>query len=148
MEIKLPPDFKEFLKLLHSHKVRYLLIGGYAVVYYGYVRATNDIDIWVDRTPENAERVIAVLKEFGVGATESLADLLLKENQVIRLGVPPLRVEILTTISGVDFEHAYSNRVIDIMDGVEVKIINLDHLKINKRASGRLKDLADLEYLP
>lgn len=148
MEIKLPPDFKEFLRLLNSHKVEYLLIGGYAVSYHGYPRATNDIDIWIAVHPDNAARMVAVLHEFGFGLAEISAELFLKVPSIVRMGYPPMRIEVTTSISGVAFEQCYAERVTDTLDGVEASIISLAHLKQNKQASGRLKDLADLEYLP
>jgi hypothetical protein len=146
--IRLPPDFKEFLQLLNSHQVEYLLIGGHAVGYYGYPRATADMDVWIARHSQNAERVVAVLKEFGFGVPELSTDLFLKEDQVIRMGVAPVRLEILTTISGVEFEECYTERTRDVIDGVDINLISLKHLKLNKQASGRYKDLADLEHLP
>jgi hypothetical protein len=146
--VHLPPDFKEFLQLLNSHQVEYLLIGGYAVGYHGYPRATADMDIWIAIRPENAEKVVKVLREFGFGVEGLTPDLFLKEEQIIRMGVPPVRIEILTTISGVSFEECYTERKVDTLDGVEVNLISLAHLKENKKASGRHKDLDDLENLP
>lgn len=143
----LPQDFKDFLKLLNSKQVEYLLIGGYAVGYYGYARATADIDIWIAIHPNNAQKIVAVIREFGFGNEEVSEKLFLEENKVIRMGMPPLRIEVLTTISGVDFEECYPERNIDLLDEIEVNIISLKHLKVNKKANGRLKDLADLEYL-
>lgn len=143
----LPPDFKDFLRLLNSKSVEYLLIGGYAVGYHGYVRATADIDIWIAIHPENAQKVTEVIREFGFNVEGLSAELFLQESKVIRMGVPPLRIEVLTTISGVDFDECYSERIVDTLDDIEVNIISLRHLKTNKRASGRLKDLTDLEYL-
>jgi hypothetical protein len=148
MDLELPGDFKEFLKLLNEKRVRYLLIGGYAVGYHGYPRATNDMDIWIAIHPENAQRVINALREFGFDLPELIPALFLQENRIVRMGNPPMQLEISTSISGVNFEECYSRRVIDKLDGVDVNIIDLDHLKLNKKASGRLKDLADLEYLP
>ena len=145
--IQLPPDFKEFLKLLNSHRVEYLLVGGYAVGYHGYPRATGDIDLWVAVRQNNAEKLVVVLREFGLNAPQLSADIFLQENQIIRMGVPPMRIELLTTISGVDFDSCYSERIVDVIDSVEVHIINLKHLKQNKQASGRHKDLDDLQYL-
>jgi predicted nucleotidyltransferase len=145
--VHLPPDFKEFLQLLNSRQVEYLLIGGYAVGYYGYPRATADIDIWIAIKPDNAEKVVKVLQEFGFGVEELTPDLFLEEEQIIRMGVPPVRIEILTTISGVSFEECYAARQVDVLDGIEVNLISLDHLKVNKKASGRYKDLNDLENL-
>ena len=146
--IRLPLDFKEFLQLLNAHHVEYLLIGGYAVGYHGYPRATADMDVWVAIHPQNAEKIVTVLKEFGFDLPELSADLFLKENQIIRMGVPPVKIEITTTISGVTFEECYTERVVDVLDGVEVNLIDLKHLKINKKACGRHKDLNDLENLP
>jgi hypothetical protein len=144
----LPPDFKEFLKLLAAHNVEYLLIGGYAVGYYGYPRATADMDIWIAMNPANAGRIVASLKEFGFDLPELSLKLFLKEWQVVRMGVPPVRIEIATTISGVNFSECYARRVVDVLDGVKVNLISLNHLKLNKKASGRHQDLADLEKLP
>jgi predicted nucleotidyltransferase len=146
--IRLPPDFKEFLKLLNEHSIRYLLIGGYAVGYHGYPRATAGMDIWVAMQPENAEKIVSVLREFGFDQPELSADLFLKEEQIVRMGVPPVRLEIITSISGVAFDECYEDRVTDILDGVEVNLISLKNLKVNKKASGRYKDLDDLENLP
>ena len=145
--IQLPSDFKEFLKLLNSHRVEYLLVGGYAVGYHGYPRATGDMDLWVAVRQNNAEKLVVALREFGLNAPQLSADIFLQENQIIRMGVPPMRIELLTTISGVDFDSCYSERIVDVIDSVEVHIINLKHLKQNKQASGRYKDLDDLQYL-
>ena len=148
MEIELPPDFREFLRLLNEKAVRYLLIGSYAVGYHGYPRATNDMDIWIAIDRGNAERVTAVLKEFGFDVPELTPTLFLEKDRIVRMGNPPMRIEITTSISGVEFDECYSNRVTDTLDGVQVNIINLQDLKINKKAAGRWKDLADLENLP
>lgn len=146
--IQLPPDFKEFLKLLNSQKVEYLLVGGYAVGYHGYPRATVDMDIWVARHILNAEKLVIVVKEFGFNIPELSGELFLKENQVIRMGFPPLRIEIMTSISGVNFDECYAERVTELIEGVAVNLISLKYLKINKKAIGRHKDLDDLENLP
>jgi hypothetical protein len=145
---QLPNDFKEFLQLLDSKKIEYLLIGGYAVGYYGYPRTTGDIDIWIARTKENAGKVVAALKEFGFAVPELREELFLTEGQIIRMGVSPMRIEILTSISGVEFEQCYPERTVGILDGITVSIISLPHLKANKKASGRHKDLSDLQHLP
>ncbi len=146
--IHLPSDFKEFLKLLNVHQVEYLLIGGYAVGYHGYPRATADMDIWVAINPSNAQRIVVVLKEFGFDLPKLSPELFLKEWQIIRMGVPPIRIEIATTVSGVNFNECFAERVVDTLDGVEVSLISLKHLKLNKKACGRHRDLADLENLP
>ena len=145
--IQIPHDFKEFLKLLNSHRVEYLLIGGYAVGYHGYPRATADMDLWVGIHQNNAEKLVAALREFGFNVPQLSVNLFLKAEQIVRMGVPPLRIELLTTISGVRFENCYSERIIDMIDDVEVHIISLEHLKKNKQASGKHKDLDDLQNL-
>jgi phage replication-related protein YjqB (UPF0714/DUF867 family) len=136
------------LKLLKEHDVRYLLIGGYAVGFHGYPRATADMDIWVEIDPENANKIVAVLKEFGFDLPELSPQLFLQEKQIIRMGVPPVQLEICTSISGVDFDACYEKHIVAELDGVEVNLIGLNDLKVNKKASGRSKDLTDLEYLP
>ena len=148
MAMQLPPDFKEFLKLLNDHSVRYLLIGGYAVGYHGYPRATEDLDIWVAIHPENARKLVSVLKKFGFDTPDITSELFLQKPKIIRMGFPPMRLEITTYISGVEFDECYQTRIIDMLDGVEVSLINLHYLKQNKKASGRAKDIADLENLP
>ena len=146
--MKLPSDFKEFLKLLNANNVEYLLIGGYAVGYYGYPRATADMDIWIAMNSANADKIVASLKAFGFDSPNLSANLFLKEKQIIRLGIPPVRIELATTISGVDFNDCFAKRVIAELDGVKTNLISLNHLKINKKASARHQDIADLEHLP
>ena len=148
MAMKLPSDFKEFLKLLNASKVEYLLIGGYAVGYYGYPRATADLDIWVAANTANADRVVAALKQFGFDSADLSPGLFLKEWQIVRMGLPPVRIELATTISGVDFKDCFAHRVVAELDGVQTNLIGLNHLKMNKKASGRHQDIADLEHLP
>lgn len=148
MDIELPNDFKEFLKLLNSHEVKYLVVGGYAVGYHGYPRATNDLDVWVAIAPENARQLVQVLTEFGFNVPDLSEALFLISGKVIRMGLPPVRIELLTSASGVDFEPCYRERLEVEWGGVPVKFISLDRLKMNKRASGRHKDLDDLEHLP
>jgi predicted nucleotidyltransferase len=146
--INLPQDFREFLKLLNAHRVKYLLIGGYAVAYYGYPRATADMDVWIEVETANADKIVAALKEFGFDLPELSAELFLTPEKIIRMGEPPFRIEIVTSISGVTFEDCYTSRVIDELDGVPVSLIGLIDLKENKKASGRYKDLDDLQNLP
>ncbi len=148
MDIELPEDFKDFLKLLNKRAVRYLLVGGYAVGFHGYPRATNDIDFWIELNRENAEKIVEVIREFGFNPPELSPELFLKDKQVIRMGIAPLRIEVLTEISGVNFVECFAERTVAEFDDIKVNILGLKHLKINKKASGRLKDLADLENLP
>ncbi len=148
MDPELPNDFKEFLRLLRVQGVEYLLIGGYALGCYGYGRVTDDLDIWIAIAPANAERVMKVLTDFGFDVPELTTDLFLKEDQIVRMGVEPMRIEVMTSISGVEFDECYPERLETTLSDVPVSVINLRHLRINKKASGRAKDLADLENLP
>ena len=141
-------DFKEFLKSLNSNRVEYLLIGGYAVAVHGHVRATNDLDIWVGIDPDNARRIDRALREFGFASSALAPHLFLAQNNVVRMGLPPVRIEILTSISGVEFELCYAERETIQIEEMAVPVISLARLRQNKAASGRAKDLADLESLP
>ena len=147
MALTLPPDFKEFLKLLKEHDVHYLLIGGYAVGYHGYARATEDMDIWVAVHPDNAHKLVSTLRAFGFDDSILQPELFLQIPKIIRMGFPPMRLEITTSISGVEFGECYQARIIDQVEDIEVSIIDLESLKKNKKASGRAKDIADLERL-
>jgi hypothetical protein len=144
----LPDDFREFLKLCNRQKVKYLLIGGYAVGHYGYPRATADMGLWVERSADNAGRLVNVLQAFGFGVAELSADLFVEKGRIVRLGVPPLRLEILNEISGIRFDQCYPRWARAMMDRIKVNVIGLADLKKNKAASGRDKDLDDLQHLP
>jgi len=147
-KVNLFPDFKEFLKSLNSAGVRYLLLGGYAVIHYGYRRATDDLDVWIAVDPDNASRVARVLREFGgFPASKVKARMFLERGKVFIIGREPVRIDILTSPSGVDFATCYDRRQIVIWDGLSVSLISLEDLRKNKAAGGRLKDLADLEVL-
>ncbi len=145
--ISLPPDFKEFLQALNRSKVKYLLMGGYAVAYHGYPRTTADLDVWIQVDPGNARRVMAALEQFGLGRAGASPELFLKPRQVIRMGVAPLRIEILTGVSGLEFETGFARRCREMLDGVELSIIHREYLLANQRCAGRAKDLADVEQL-
>jgi predicted nucleotidyltransferase len=142
-----PHDFKDFLRLLNEKSVEYLLVGGYAVGYHGYPRATADMDVWIARNPENAQRVTEALRDFGFDLPDLMPDLFLDENRIVRLGLPPLRIEVITSASGVTFEECYFKRIRAEIDGIEVNIIDREQLLANKRAAGRHKDLDDIEHL-
>ncbi len=146
--MQLPRDFREFLQLLNESGVEYLRIGGYAVGDHGHPRATGDMDVWVAMHPTNADRLVKALIAFGFSPSTVSADVFLRERAIVRMGVPPMRIELLTTISGVEFEQCYARRIAAALDDVEVSIISLADLKANKQAAGRLKDLSDLENLP
>ena len=148
MVIELPPDFKEFLKLLNSHSVEYLLIGGFAVGFHGYPRSTSDMDIWISQTPENTMRAVAAIREFGFDTPNLTPQLFQMSRKIVRMGHPPIRIEVMNMIDGVTFEECFRSKVTSEFDGILVTIISLADLKSNKRASGRPKDLDDLQQLP
>lgn len=141
---RLPQDFKEFLKLLEENNVEYLLVGGYAVGYHGYPRPTGDIDFWISNRPENAERIVFVLSEFGFDSHELSASLFTQEKSIVRMGVAPFKLELITHIDGVNFDDCYSRQMETIIDGCKVKVIGLNDLLANKKASGRPKDINDV----
>lgn len=147
-KLPLPADFKDFLQLLNSAKVEYLLVGGYAVGHYGYPRTTGDMDIWIAATQTNAEKIVDVLCQFGFAAATVQPDMFSKPDQIVRMGVPPICIDVITSASGVEFAECFARRNVKAIDGVEVNIIHPDDLKRNKKASGRSKDLNDLENLP
>jgi len=140
-------DFRELLHLLNDHGVEYLVVGGYAAILYGHVRATGDIDLWVKSTIENGKATLAALHDFGFGSLSIDEHDFTRNDSIIQLGYPPYRVDFLTTIDGVSFETCYENRHVVYYEDLPIPFINLEDLKTNKRASGRLKDLADLEAL-
>jgi predicted nucleotidyltransferase len=140
-------DFKEFIQSLNDNQVRYLVVGGYAVAFHGHPRYTKDIDIWVEMTQENAEKVIRSLDHFGFGSLGLKQEDFLIPDQIIQLGYPPSRIDLINTLSGVDFVSCYESRVQIDIEGVNVNFIDLENLKKNKRASGRHQDLADIESL-
>ena len=140
-------DFKEFVELLNSESVEYLVVGGYALAAHGHPRYTGDIDFWIATSPENVDRLLRALNAFGFGGVGlSQADFLVPE-AVIQLGFPPARIDLLTAIDGVSFENCYPKRLMVQLGGTPLPIIDLESFKANKRASGRAKDLADLESL-
>jgi len=145
--IEFPKDFKEFLQLLTSKDIEYLVVGGYAVGYHGYPRATGDMDIWISRNEKNARKMVNALKEFGFDIPELKIEIFLEKEKIIRMGVPPMRLEIITTIDGVGFEKCFQNRVIADFGSFKANFISKGDLLINKRASGRPKDLVDYSKL-
>lgn len=146
-EISLHPDFREFIQLLNAHDVQYLVVGGFAVTFHGHPRATKDIDIWIWLDAANAEKTIRALDEFGFKSLGFIVDDFLVDDQIIQLGYPPVRIDLLTTLPGVDFEECFQSRVETQVDDTVVKFIDLENLKRTKRASGRMQDLADLANL-
>ena len=147
-QIELHPDFRDFLRLLNLHEVDYLVVGGYAVGYHGYPRATGDMDIWIATSETNAEKIVHTLRDFGMPHQNVTKNLFTLKDKIIRMGVPPVRIEVITTATGVDFYSCHSHRETIEIDGIPVDFISLNDLKTNKRACGRYKDMEDLEHLP
>jgi predicted nucleotidyltransferase len=145
MEIQ--PDFKDLLELFNSHKVEYIIVGGYALAFHGAPRYTGDIDIFVNTDAKNAACIMLALEEFGFGSVGLSTTDFTKSGQIIQLGVPPVRIDIITSIAGVSWDETFSNRVRGKYGDVRVHYIGREQLIVNKRAVGRKKDLADLEAL-
>jgi hypothetical protein len=140
-------DLREFVELLNSNRVEYLVVGAFAVAWYGYPRFTADLDILVRPEAANAERMLVALREFGFGALAIKAEDLTTVGQVIQLGVKPNRVDILTSVSGVTFEEAWQDRAEGLLDGIPATFIGRTALILNKESTGRAKDLGDAEEL-
>jgi hypothetical protein len=145
MEIQ--PDFKELLELLNAHNVDYIIVGAYALAFHGVPRFTGDIDIFVKPDPTNAERILTVLKKFGFGSLDLDKSDFQHPDKVIQLGVPPVRVDLLTSLTNVSWQQAYSGRVEGAYGEVPVYFLGREEFLINKKALGRKKDLADIEAL-
>ncbi|WP_420266828.1 hypothetical protein [Candidatus Magnetominusculus dajiuhuensis] len=143
----LHPDFREFVGLLIGKKVEYLIVGGYAVGFHGHPRYTGDLDIWIRNTGENAAKILHVLDDFGFSSFGLRLEDFETPGNVIQLGFPPVRIDIITTIDGVEFADCYQHRLTTADSGIELDIIGIECLKANKRATGRPGDLADLANL-
>jgi len=140
-------DFKEFIQSLNDNGVRYLVIGGYAVAFHGHPRYTKDMDVWVAMDAENAANIVKALEQFGFASLGLQASDFTAPDQIIQLGYPPNRIDMITTAPGVDFDACYASRVQEEIDGIQVNFIDLESLKRNKKAVGRHQDLADIESL-
>jgi len=145
--MELFPDFKELLELLNAHEVDYLIVGGYALALHGAPRFTGDLDIYLGIHQDNAKKVLSVLNEFGFGALNLSEKDFTQSDQIIQLGVPPIRIDFITSIDGVEWDAAWANREKGSWDHTPVAYLSRDDFIANKRASGRLKDLADIESL-
>jgi hypothetical protein len=143
----LNPDFKEFIKSLNDNGVRYLVVGGYAVALHGYPRYTKDMDVWVEMTAENASKIVKALNQFGFGSLDLKESDFIVPDQIVQLGYPPRRIDILTTLPGVEFSECFPLHVMVNIEDVSVNFIDIESLKKNKKATGRHQDLADLENL-
>lgn len=140
-------DYKEMLQALADEKVRFLLVGAYALAAHGYLRATMDIDIWVMPSPWNADAVLRALRRFGAPLHDLTAADLQADGTVFQIGVAPRRIDIITTASGLHFEETFERSLTVDIEGIEVHVPSLDDLIRNKRTAGRTKDLADAEAL-
>lgn len=145
--MKLPTDLREFIGLLSSHGVEYLVVGGHAVAFHGYPRFTGDIDFFINPTPENGRRMVECLKAFGFPNAGKIEAELSQPGKLVQLGVPPHRIDLLTSISGLSFEEAWQGSIPAQIDGLPVRFPSKQALLTNKRASGRGKDLVDAEEL-
>ncbi len=143
----LAPDFKEFIRLLNHHEVEYLVVGGYAVGFHGYPRFTGDLDIWLLPSEANALKILKSVEDFGFASIGLTIHDLTKEGNVIQIGYPPLRIDLLTQIDGVSFNECYKNKTVATIDNIEIPFISYGDLLKNKKASGRHRDLDDLENL-
>lgn len=141
------PDFREFVALLNKQDVQYMIVGGYAVGIHGHPRYTGDLDIWLLPDSANATKILKVIKEFGFGSLDIKETDLTKEDSIIQLGYPPLRIDLLTSIDGVHFNECFLNRKEIEIDGLLVNFIGYTDLIKNKKASGRHQDLGDIENL-
>ena len=141
------PDFEEFFRLLNVHKVKYLVVGGYAFAVHAFPRFTNDLDIWIETDVKNAEKILQVLHDFGFKELEVTIEDLTNPDRIIQLGYPPLRIDLLTDIDGVDFSTAWGNKDSSSYGKQKINIINRELFIRNKLASGRKKDKEDLEKL-
>jgi len=144
---KLHPDFKELLKLLNAHKVDYLVVGGYALGFHGAPRFTGDIDLFVKPDPQNAKRILDTLKEFGFESSDLSQDDFTSPKSVIQFGFPPVRIDIMNSLSGVSWEKADSGKIKGDLDNITVYFIGKEDLITNKKTLGRQRDLADIEAL-
>ena len=146
--MQLGPDLRAFLACLNAEDVRYLVVGGYAVAAHGHPRYTKDLDVWLDASPANAERLLTALTRFGFAGLGLQANDFTTPGSVVQLGYPPQRIDLMTTADGVDFETCYAARCELELDSLSIPFIDLANLRKNKQASGRPRDLADLDDLP
>lgn len=145
MEIQ--EDFREFFALLNAHKVEFIIVGGYALAFHGAPRYTGDIDVYINPTHTNAKQIVIALKDFGFSSLDLSVEDFQKEDHVIQLGLPPIRIDIITSITGVSWEQADSSKISGKYGDVPVFYISREQYLVNKRAIGRAKDIADIEAL-
>jgi predicted nucleotidyltransferase len=143
----LAQDFEDFIKLLNKHQVDYMVVGGYALAFHGKPRHTGDLDIWINTTEDNAEKLVHAIKEFGLSGLGLTKSDFMQEGYVTQIGYPPLRIDILNSIDGVQFETAFLNKLLVDVNGIEIKYIGLRDFIDNKNASGRSQDIADVKEI-
>ena len=146
MRINFPKDFKEFVELLEKNNVEYLIVGGYAVGFHGHPRFTGDLDIWLKVSSANASNILLSVNQFGFASLGLTTQDFLTPENIVQLGYPPLRIDLLTDIDGVSFDECYPNRQEVIQDGFKYNFISYNDLLKNKKASNRHKDKDDLDY--
>lgn len=146
--LELPRDFKELIESFLSHEVRFLVVGAYALGIHGRPRNTGDIDLWIEMSSDNARKTVNALHEFFGPMPEIREENFLSADRMSQFGIEPMRVDILNSISGVDFQDAYPRRTEIEYSGIRIPFLSLQDLRSNKLSAGRHKDLADLENLP
>ena len=145
--MELDKDFREFVELLNEHDVQYLVIGGYAVNFYGYPRYTKDIDFWLWMTEDNIDKLLDAIRAFGFGSLNLEKEDFMSPENIIQLGYEPYRIDLLVDVEGIDFSDCFSRKTDAELDGVEIKFLALEDLIKAKKKAGRLQDLADAEQL-
>ncbi len=140
-------DFEEFLRLLVKHKVKFVLVGGYAVAFHGYVRTTKDMDIFFCDSDDNIEKIINTLRDFSINTDNTLKKELQEPGSIIRMGIPPVMIEMINRLSGISFSEVWEHRIAGKYGDISVNYISYKNLLINKKAAGRPKDLADVDEL-
>lgn len=143
----IPSDYKDLLKILNKHRVKYLLVGAYAVIYYSEPRYTKDIDIWIEPEIKNAQKAYNALKEFGAPLTDITVDNFINKNLVYQMGIAPVRADIIMGIGGIDFNNAWKNREVAVFEGVKVNIIGKKELIESKKKANRESDRGDLRRI-
>jgi len=139
--------YKEILQILSEKKAKFLLVGAYAMAIHGYPRSTMDIDIWVMPDPENALLIMQSLEDFGAPISDLSSEDLQKEDLIFQIGVAPCRIDIITSIDGLNFNDAYSRSELTEIEGIPVHVLSIPDMIVNKKATGRTKDLSDAEIL-
>ena len=145
--MEMQPDFRELLALFNAHHVEYMIVGGYALAFHGAPRFTGDLDVLVKPDPENAQRILAALETFGFASVGLTPGDFSHPDQVVQLGVPPVRIDLLTSLTGTSWDEAFAGRTAGSYGDVPVYYIGREQFIANKRATGRKRDLADLEAL-